>query len=249
MEQHIRHYNEASQITVCEASELYGEAGRFRLLQFADGAVQGAIDLRDPARIVFEYPRALIHLMAFNRPDFVSAFLIGHGIGTLPAYWAERRIKVAELSAEVDELSRRFFGYTGKQVLIGDGRRLLEAEPDRSFDYIVLDAFTAKGTPLHLLSEPFFRMTRNKLLPDGAILLNLAGSGENDRLLGAVASTLRESYASVQAFALPASAGRVRNILLAASARPLRYQARQLAGFAEITAGQGHLIQDGGLSW
>jgi|GEM_PF-301678 len=232
-------------ITVCDTSELYDETGRFRLLQFADGAVQGAIDLRAPERIVFEYPRALIHLMTHNRPAFASAFLIGHGIGTMPAYFAERRIKVAEISAEVLELSRRFFGYKGDQVLVGDGRCLLQAEPEQSCDYIVLDAFTAKGTPLHLLSEPFFQMTRGKLDPEGAILLNLAASGENDRLLGAVASTLREAYDCVQAFALPAAAaGRVRNVLLAASARPLRYKARQMAGFAEIAAGQGHIIQD-----
>lgn len=57
----IRDHDET--ITIYETNELYGEMGRFRVMAFHDDAVQGVLDLRDPARIVLEYPKAMLHLM------------------------------------------------------------------------------------------------------------------------------------------------------------------------------------------
>ncbi|WP_438351166.1 hypothetical protein ACP8HI_11270 [Paenibacillus sp. FA6] len=73
------------EITVYEAAQLYGKIGKFRFLQFSDDAVQGAIDLKDPKRIVLEYPRAIIHLMECNYTSFERAFIIEYGIGKLSA--------------------------------------------------------------------------------------------------------------------------------------------------------------------
>ncbi|KUP25676.1 fused MFS/spermidine synthase [Paenibacillus sp. DMB5] len=240
---HPQHDN--NEIQVYETTELYGEKGRFRVLQFSGDAIQGALDLEQPKRVVFEYPRAMIHLMEYNRPLFQDVFLIGHGIGTIAGYFAEKRFKVAEVNPEVVRYSRSHFGYTQDNVLIGDGRSLLEAERDGQYDYILLDAFTASGTPQHLISHEFFRLTRTKLHSGGSILLNLMGKSENDRLMGAIHTTLSEHFAYVEAFALPAEgAADVRNILLMGSGQPVRYQARQLAGFVPVTLGQGHVIWD-----
>lgn len=71
------------EIQVYETTELYGERGRFRVLQFSGDAIQGALDLDHPRRVVFEYPRAMIHLMEAGEPYFEDVFLIGHGIGTI----------------------------------------------------------------------------------------------------------------------------------------------------------------------
>ncbi|AIQ50742.1 spermidine synthase [Paenibacillus sp. FSL R7-0331] len=238
-------HNNDDEIQVYEATELYGEKGRFRVLQFSGEAIQGALDLEQPKRIVFEYPRAMIHLMEFNRPLFQDVFLIGHGIGTIAGYFAEKRFKVAEVNAEVVRYSRSHFGYAQDNVMIGDGRSLLEAERDGQYDYILLDAFTAAGTPQHLISNEFFRLTRGKLHSGGSILMNLMGKNENDRVINAIHTTLSEHYTYVEAFALPAEgAADVRNILLMGSGRPVRYQARQLAGFVPVTLGQGHVIRD-----
>jgi spermidine synthase len=233
------------EIQVYETTELYGEKGRFRVLQFSGDAIQGALDLEHPRRVVFEYPRAMIHLMEGNEPFFQDVFLIGHGIGTIAGYFAEKRFKVAEVNAEVVSYSRTHFGYTQDNVIIGDGRNVLEGEQNGRYDYILLDAFTAAGTPPHLTSSEFFRLTRTKLHPRGAILMNLMGRSENDRLMNAIHTTLSEEYPYIRAFALPAEGSAdTRNIIIMGSGKPITYQARRMAGFVEITLGQGHVIRD-----
>jgi spermidine synthase len=110
------------EITVYDTTELYGEKGKFRVMQFSKEALQGALDLNNPERIVFEYPRAMIHLMEFNDPSFNDVFVIGHGIGTIAGYFSEKRFKVAELDDKVVELSKLCFGYRKDNVIVGDGR-------------------------------------------------------------------------------------------------------------------------------
>lgn len=220
------------QITVYDTFSLYGEKGRFRVLQFSDGAVQGAMDLNDPARIVLEYPQAIIHLMECNNPEFEEAFIIGHGIGTIAGYFSGRRVKAAELDSMVAAVSRQYFGYGGNNVLIGDGRALLEQESAHSHDYIVLDAFTEKGTPRKFFSSAFFQLLLDKLAPQGMIIMNLVGKGEHDPFIQAVYAALGKAMPHAAGFVLP-SAGKS-NILLAAGSRPIRYKARQMAGFVAI---------------
>lgn len=230
-------------ITVYDTFQLYGERGSFRVLQFADGAVQGALDLQNPRRVVLEYPRAIIHLMEYNHTDFENAFIIGHGIGTIGGYFPGKGIKTAELDPAVAEVSRQYFGCSQEHILIGDGRLLLEQEKARSMDYIIVDAFTHKGTPKHLVSSDFFGLAAQKLEHHGTMMLNLAGKGEHDPHINAIHTTLAQHFPYTRAFVLP-SASILHNIVLTAGGKPLRFQAKQMAGFKEYTPGEGYMITD-----
>ncbi|WP_082651211.1 spermidine synthase [Paenibacillus etheri] len=233
------------EITVYDTTELYGEKGSFRVMQFSNNATQGAMDLNDPERILFEYPRAIIHLMEFNAPSFEDAFLIGHGIGTIAGHFLDKNFKVAELDSEVVELSRRYFGYTQDNVVIGDGRQLLEGEEPQKYDYIILDAFTAAGTPRHLISSEFFSIVYSKLNAEGYLLMNLMGKGENDPHINAIHTTLAEEFTYIKSFSLPSDgAADIKNIIIIGGFKPIRFQARHMAGFNEIQLGQGYLIRD-----
>lgn len=237
--------SQGDEISVYDTSELYGEKGRFRVLQFSGEAAQGALDLEQPRRIVFEYPRAMIHLMEHNMTYFEDVFMIGHGIGTIAGHYPDKRFKVAEIHPEVVRLSREHFGYALDNVSIGDGRALLALEPDRRYDYIIVDAFTSSGTPQHLSSSEFFALTRSKLHRRGYLLLNLMGRSDNDRKISAVLTTLGEHYSHAKAFVLlsggPAD---LCNFILIAGDQPIRYQARHLAGFTETEPAPGHIIRD-----
>ncbi|WP_228745118.1 spermidine synthase [Paenibacillus sp. S150] len=233
------------EIQVYDTTELYGEKGRFRVLQFSGDAIQGALDLDRPRRVVFEYPRAMIHLMEAGEPFFEDVFVIGHGIGTIAGYFAEKRFKTAEVNAEVVRLSRQHFGCSQDNIIVGDGRSILEGEPDSRYDYILLDAFTADGTPRHLISSEFFALARSKLNSRGSLIMNLMGRSEKDRLICAIHTTLSGSFPYIKAFALPSEGtADIRNIIIMGSGRPIRCQARQLAGFVEIALEQGHVIRD-----
>ncbi|MDP4095804.1 fused MFS/spermidine synthase [Paenibacillus sp. P96] len=237
--------SENHEIKVYDTTELYGEKGSFRVLEFSNQAMQGALDLNHPQRILFEYPRAIIHLMEYNGPDFEDAFLIGHGIGTIAGYFADRRFKVAELDRQVVELSRAYFGSSTEQVMIGDGRELLKGEEADRYDFVIVDAFTEKGTPRHLISREFFRLAAEKLHPDGAVIMNLIGRGTKDKLIQAIHTTLSTELAYTKAFFLPAEkATDTQNVILMGGGRPIQLQERHMAGFQETRLGRGHVIKD-----
>lgn len=245
MQQLFKASGNLDEIAVYDTAELYGEKGNFRILQFSDGAVQGAMDLNEPERIVFEYPRAIFHLMELNDPSFEDVFVIGHGIGTIAGYLSGKRVKVAELDDKVVELSKRFFGYRADNVIVGDGREILRREDPHAYDYIVLDAFTEQGTPRHLTSREFFEIAADKLHDHGAIILNVFGRGGNDMRINAIHTTLREQFAYTKAFLLPADHARdVQNMIIVGSNKPIGFQARQMAGFVEIELDRGYVIED-----
>ncbi|REE80187.1 spermidine synthase [Paenibacillus taihuensis] len=233
------------EITVYDTSELSGERGRFRVLQFAENAMQGAMDLDNPERILFEYPRAMIHLMTSNNPSYVNVFLIGHGIGTIARSCPGVRFTTAELDGQVVQLSKELFGCRDDNVRIGDGRAILEEQPDHAFDYILLDAFTAKGTPKHLTSRAFFELTAAKLAEGGAVILNVMGKGGQDTVTTAVHSTLQAIFAYTRVFALPsANMPELRNIIMVGSEQPIRFQESRMAGFSPIELERGYIIED-----
>lgn len=236
-----------NKITVYETTQLYGKMGKYRCLQFDDDAIQGAIDLKDMKRIVLEYARAIIHLMLLNDPSFAHVFVIGHGIGTIAGHFPDKQFTVAEIDQNVVELSKRFFEYDLDNVVVGDGRLLLRDEIPHSLDYIILDAFTKKGTPLHLISKEFFCMTQEKLDSHGAVILNLMGKPKNDRWINAIHSTLSEVYVYVKAFSLmPMDEADIRNIIIMGSNKIIDIESRDMTGFFEIELGHGHIILDNG---
>ncbi|WP_127578897.1 spermidine synthase [Paenibacillus koleovorans] len=232
-------------VTVFDTEELYGERGKFRVLAFADEAVQGAMDLNQPSRIVLEYPQAIIHLMEMNNPDFEDLFIIGHGIGTIAGHFKQKRCRTAELSQEVVELSEKWFGAETGHVIIGDGRAVLEQENPSSQDYIVLDAFNERGTPTHLLSLEFFHLAQEKLTSEGTILLNVTGKPNNDPWLQAVFTTLSQVFPYTRGFVLPSSDQTAAcNLVLVGSNVPIRWQQRHMAGFEPTQLEQGYIIRD-----
>lgn len=240
-----RKSNGNQEIAVYEAHELFGKTGRFRVLQFGDNAVQGAIDLRHPERIVLEYPRAIVRLIRKRTPEAGRIFMIGHGIGTIAGQFREDQCQVAEIGAEIVELSRTYFQYGWNNVMIGDGRALLEQQTDESFDYVILDAFTREGTPHHLTTEEFFALARRKLKAGGMLIMNAAGKLQRDAMLSAIYTTMEQVYASVQAFALTeGDRDAERNILFLGLQIPDAADVKDPEGFMQVQLEQGFILRD-----
>ncbi|WP_178023740.1 spermidine synthase [uncultured Paenibacillus sp.] len=234
-----------SEISVYETDELYGERGSFRVLQFASEAVQGAMDMNRPERIILEYPRAMLYLLRHHVPEPGRVFIIGQGAGTIASHLAGSNVTVAEIDPLVAEISRLYFGYKGEPVKIGDGRCLLEEERPFSFDGIIVDAFSEKGTPPHLTSLGFFRLIAERLDHEGLLLLNVFGRGADDAWIAALTTTLRETMDDVRVFSQPADQPHEpRNMLIAGSRKPIKYQVHGMAGFIEVEPRTGYLIHD-----
>jgi spermidine synthase len=234
-----------NEITVYETGALFGMTGRFRCLKFADEAVQGAIDLKSPDRVVLEYPRALLHLLERNMPGLRRAFMIGHGIGTIPSRYPADAFTIAEIDGRVAAVSRDFFGYPWDNVVIGDGRALLEAEPPASYDAVLIDAFTKDGTPVHLTTVDCFEAAGRRMRGPGLLLLNLTGRMRGDRRIASIHAALALAFRHTAAFFLPASPGRpYGNVLLAGGGRPVSFDPDGMAGFRPFVPEPGYALRD-----
>jgi len=166
----------------------------------------------------FEWSRAL-------RPDAKHALVIGLGAGLLPKALERRGLSVDafEIDPAIVETARRDFGYTPKgRVIIGDGRRLLEAGLG-PWDLVYLDAFGAESPPSHLFTTESFASVRAAMVPGGVFAVNIVSAvvEPNDRPWKAIYRTLSASFPHVRAFIASEPNQGLANILLFASDDPL----------------------------
>jgi hypothetical protein len=105
---------------------------------------------------------------------------VGLGVGTLAAYARSGdRFRFYELDPRVVDLAEESFTFLKDaagtvEIVIGDGRLSLEAEPDQGFDLLVLDAFTSDAIPVHLLTAEAFATYLRHLRPDGVIAVHIS---------------------------------------------------------------------------
>jgi hypothetical protein len=105
--------------------------------------------------------------------------VIGLGVGTLAAYGRPGdHFKFYEINPVSRDVAEEYFYYlrgseATHEVVVGDGRLLLEAEAPQGFDVLVVDAFTSDSIPTHLLTTEAFALYVKHLKPDGVILLNI----------------------------------------------------------------------------
>ncbi|WP_338448463.1 fused MFS/spermidine synthase [Niallia oryzisoli] len=159
-------YNDSSSyqnIYVIDRSEFSGMRGKFRILQFTSDAIQGIMNMEQPDRPIAEFTRITVDLIDHYAPNLKKGFIIGHGIGTVSSYYSHKYLLTAEIDPLVVEVSKKYFGHTGKNVIVGDGLALLKTEGDQSQDIIFLDAFSSTDIPLHLTTKEFFSLTNEKV--------------------------------------------------------------------------------------
>ncbi|MGH7499854.1 MAG: spermidine synthase [Gemmatimonadales bacterium] len=130
--------------------------------------------------------------------------VVGLGAGSMAAYahpgdqWT-----FFEIDPAVERMARepRYFRYLTEcldsaRVVRGDGRLTLSRVPDRSFDLVVLDAFSSDAIPVHLLTREALAVYHAKLADGGAILFHL--SNRHLRLAPVLAELVRDAGLTVR---------------------------------------------------
>jgi SAM-dependent methyltransferase len=130
-------------------------------------------------------------------PDGGSIGVVGLGVGTVAAY--ERpadSMTFFEIDPAVIDIARdpRDFTYLADApnppaVVLGDARLSLAAQPDSSYDLVVLDAFSSDAVPAHLLTREAISTYMRTLRPGGIVAFHLSNRFYD--LAPAVASTAR----------------------------------------------------------
>lgn len=106
--------------------------------------------------------------------------VIGLGAGTINRLLrAQDSITYYEINATDEKLARKYFSYLNQpptRVVIGDGRKLLEQEPDQGLDVLVVDAFNGDAIPTHLLTREAGELYRRELKQDGALAVHITNA-------------------------------------------------------------------------
>ena len=119
-----------------------------------------------------------------QRHDRDRVGVIGLGIGTLAAYsQAGQQWTFYEIDPAIAELARdpRQFTYLSDspartRVVLGDARIALAKEPARSFDVLVVDAFSSDSVPVHLLTREALQLYLQKLDEGGVLAFHITNS-------------------------------------------------------------------------
>ncbi|MDR0362587.1 MAG: fused MFS/spermidine synthase [Planctomycetota bacterium] len=153
--------------------------------------------------------------MIFTGQAPKDMLVLGCGGGVGPRIFKERfpgqirSIDVIDIDPWVFELAEKWFDYpfSGDPVIkshVDDGRLFVQQQPDRKWDYIVMDAYSSGGRiPKHLITEEFFTTIRSRLAPGGVMLINVISSYEkpqsgidHSRLFRSVYKTIGKVYES-----------------------------------------------------
>lgn len=110
---------------------------------------------------------------------------VGLGTGAVACYAdAQRDVTFFEIDHVVRELAENpdYFTYLSNcahghyQIKIGDGRRLLAAEPEGRYQIMLLDAFASDAIPVHLLTREALALYMSRLTPDGILVFHISNN-------------------------------------------------------------------------
>ena len=131
--------------------------------------------------------------------------MVGLGTGTLAAYGrAGDELRIYEINEQVLELANSHFTYLADSParivpVLGDGRLMLEAEPDQGFDLLAVDAFSGDSIPAHLLTLEAMQGYLRHLRPDGILAIHITNRYLNLRPVVAAAAQHHGSTALLYA--------------------------------------------------
>ncbi|PYP81051.1 MAG: hypothetical protein DMD35_03185 [Gemmatimonadetes bacterium] len=106
--------------------------------------------------------------------------VIGLGAGSVAVYGNPGdTIRFYEINRAVEDIARSSFTFLSDspaftQVVLGDARVSLTAEPPQRYDVLIVDAFSGDAVPAHLLTVQALEVYRRHLAPGGIIAFNVS---------------------------------------------------------------------------
>jgi len=105
--------------------------------------------------------------------------VLGLGTGTLAVYGRPGdEMRIYEINEQVLDLARSEFTFLSDSPakivsILGDGRLMLEREPDQQFDVLAMDAFSGDSVPTHLATIEAIKVYLRHMRPDGYLIFNI----------------------------------------------------------------------------
>lgn len=170
------------------------DAGQFRILKH--GTIEhGAQRIRHPdGRPVTGRPTPITYyhdlspmaqgLVAARekRGGPINVAVVGLGTGTLACQMKPGdQLTYYEIDPTVVQIAKdtRRFTFLSEcapdaKIVIGDARLTLADSPDGQYDILIIDAFSSDAIPTHLLTKEAMAIFKDKIKPDGMILMHIS---------------------------------------------------------------------------
>jgi spermidine synthase len=108
--------------------------------------------------------------------------VVGLGTGSVSCYRQPgQNWTFFEIDAGIIETARSGQHFTflrdcapNARMVVGDARLSLAAEPPRSFELLILDAFSSDAIPVHLLTREAFSTYASRITPEGFLLVHVS---------------------------------------------------------------------------
>ena len=166
-------------------------------------ALESAVDLSDPLKLVVNYTRTLYAALFFQpKPERVLMIGLG-GAGfhrLFAAAYPQTLLQTVELDPTVLELCQTRLGFQPTKqtpVALLDGRMFVKRDTGK-WDWRIIDAFRGGFVPPHLKTEEFYRECAARLSERGVFVSNLHAGNE---LYYSDLKTIRAVFPQVVLFA------------------------------------------------
>jgi hypothetical protein len=108
--------------------------------------------------------------------------VVGLGVGTLATYARPgQHWTFFEIDPAIERIARtrEYFSFLEAcgdrcRVVIGDARISLLRVPERTYDLLVLDAFSSDSIPIHLMTREALGLYLSRLTPDGVLVMHIS---------------------------------------------------------------------------
>ncbi len=147
--------------------------GPSRRILLNDGLTQNAFLQNGISSTLYTY--ALERLATAATPDAKTALVLGLGAGVIPAYYAEKGMKVdaVEINPDIIEMAEKHLWLDkGKVNISVQDARTAVRECDTKYDIVAVDLFSGDGVPEHLITLEFFQDVAACMNEGGSLVMN-----------------------------------------------------------------------------
>lgn len=159
--------------------------------------------------------------------------ILGNAAGTTARayahYFPDTRVDGVDIDGELAKVGRKYFELEGKNFTAhtADARPYLRSTSTR-YDALILDAYRQPYIPFYLTTREFFALAKDRLRPDGNVVVNVGHPEDSVALERVLASTMSTEFRFVSI-----DHTRPTNSMLVASDSPIK-PADVVRGTADI---------------
>lgn len=166
--------------------------------------LQGCLLLKDPLKLVFDYPKNMIASLLFNQSP-KKILVLGLGVGMMPNVLSNllpnTKIDIIEIDQEIAFVAKTYFNFNeteNMKVIIADAYDFV-LQTQEKYDIIFFDVFGEDYIPEKFLTRNFMQSLSKLLSPTGILAINTFTRSKTYNEESALVKDVFEDYYQISA--------------------------------------------------